>query len=142
MERDEAPMRDDLVNTDKVTILEGDPVSDFWLKGAVNRYPGYTFQAKVYDIGSVFGIGQGRISKLQVWRGNRVVMNYDRGWDEKPARRRDRKVLREILAGFPDRQRDKAENEPPAPKEKSRRRFVFGKTHSSGRARDDDDYER
>jgi hypothetical protein len=93
-------MSDDLVHADKVTIVEGDPVSDFWLKGAVNRYPGYTFQAKVYDVGSVFGIEQGRISKLQVWRGDQSVMHYDRGWDEKPARRRDRKVLREILAGF------------------------------------------
>jgi hypothetical protein len=44
----------------------------------------------------VFGIGQGRISKLQVWRGDRSVMHYDRGWDEKPAGRRDRKVLRKI----------------------------------------------
>ena len=58
-------------------------------------------------------------------------MNYDRGWDEKPARRRDRKVLREILAGFPDRPREKANDEPPAPERKSRRRFVFGKTRSS-----------
>jgi hypothetical protein len=69
-------MSDELVNKDKVTILAGDPVSDFWLKGAVNRYPGYTFQAKVYDVGSVFGIGQGRISKLQVWRGDRSVMHF------------------------------------------------------------------
>ena len=113
-------MSDELVNTDKVTILEGDPVRDFWLKGAVNRYPGYTFQAKVYDIGSVFGIGEGRISKLQVWRGDRSVMHYDRGWDEKSARRRDRKVLQEILAGFPDRQQDKANNEPPLSDRKSR----------------------
>jgi hypothetical protein len=135
-------MSDELVNKDKVTILEGDPVSDLWLKGAVNRYPGYTFQAKVYDIGSVFGIGQGRISKLQVWRGDRSAMHYDRGWDEKPARRRDRKVLQEILAGFPDRQQDQANNEPPAPEQKPRRRFVFVKARSSGRARDDDDYER
>jgi hypothetical protein len=102
VQRDEKSMSDDLVNTDKVTILEGDPVSDFWLKGAVNRYPGYTFQAKVYDVGSVFNIGEGRISKLQVWRDDQSVMHYDRGWDEKPARRRDRKVLQEILAGFPE----------------------------------------
>jgi hypothetical protein len=139
---DALSMSDDLVNTDKVTILEGDPVTDFWLKGTVNRYPGYTFQAKVYDVGSVFGIGEGRISKLQVWRGDRSVMHYDRGWDEKPARRRDRKVLQEILAGFPDWQRDKANNEPSAPEWKSHWRFAFGKMRSSGRARDDDDYER
>ena len=36
-------MSDDVVNTEKVTILAGDPVRDFWLEGAVNRYPGYTF---------------------------------------------------------------------------------------------------
>lgn len=82
MERDELAMSDELVNTDKVTILKGDPVSDFWLTGAVNRYPGYTFQAKVYDVGSVFGIRQGRISKLQVWRGDQPVMHYDLGWDQ------------------------------------------------------------
>jgi hypothetical protein len=133
-------MTDDLVNNDKVTILAGDPVSDFWLKGAVNRYPGYTFEAKVYDVGSVFGIGQGRISKLAVWRGDRSVMHYDRGWDEKPARRRDRKVLREILAGFPDRQPDKDHDG--APEKKPRRCFAFGRARWSGRTRDDNDYER
>ena len=48
-------MSDDLVNRDRVTILKGDPVRDFWLDGAVNRYPDYTFKAKVYDVGSIFG---------------------------------------------------------------------------------------
>ncbi len=43
-------MSDDLVNTERVTILAGDPVRDFWLEGTVNRYPEYTFQAKVYDV--------------------------------------------------------------------------------------------
>jgi hypothetical protein len=40
-------MSDGLVNKDKVTIVAGDPVRDFWLEGAVNRYPGYTLKAKV-----------------------------------------------------------------------------------------------
>jgi hypothetical protein len=53
-----------------VTVLKGDPVRDFWLDGTVNRYPDYTFKANVYD-----GIGDGRISKLQVWRGGREVMS-------------------------------------------------------------------
>jgi hypothetical protein len=135
-------MSDELVNKDRVTILKGDPVSDFWLKGAVNRYPGYTFQAKVYDVRSVFGIGQGRISKLQVWRGDQSVMHYDRGWDEKPARRRDRKVLQEILAGFPDPQAEKTNNEAKVERRESGRRFTFGKARSSNRTRDNDDYER
>jgi len=48
-----------VVNKDKVTILEGDPVTQFWLRGRVNRYQDYTFLAKVYDVGSVFGIENG-----------------------------------------------------------------------------------
>ena len=112
------------------------------LEGAVNRYPGYTFKAKIYDAGSVFGIGQGRIAKLQVWRGDRVVMNYERGWDQKPASRRDRKVLREILAGFPDRQRDQTDKEISTAESRPRGGFTFGKARWSERARADDDYER
>jgi len=47
-------MSDELVNQDKVTILEGDLVTQFWLRGRVNRYPAYTFLAKVHDVGSFF----------------------------------------------------------------------------------------
>ena len=135
-------MSDGLVNTDKVTIVAGDPVRDFWLEGAVNRYPGYTFRAKVYDAGSVHGIEQGRISKLQVWRGDREVMSYERGWDQQPTSRRDRKVLREILAGFPDRPWDQTGKETSAAERRPRGRFTFGKARRSQRTRDDDSYER
>ena len=135
-------MSDDLVNKDKVTIVAGDPVRDFWLEGAVNRYPGYTFRAKVYDAGSEFGIEQGRISKLQVWRGDREVMSYERAWDQPPASRRDRKVLQEILAGFPDRPRDQSSKEASAAERRARGRFTFGKARRSQRTRDNDDYER
>jgi hypothetical protein len=127
------------VNKEKVTILAGDPVRDFWLTGAVNRYPEYTFRAKVFDVGSVFGIGQGRISKLQVRRGDRVVMNYDRGWDQPPEGRRDRKALQEIVAGFPDRPRDQ-ESAQPLPMEQKARRI--SRVSESNRERSGDDYER
>jgi hypothetical protein len=73
-------MSDELVNNGRVTIVKGDPVTDFWLDGTVNRCPDYSFKAKVYDIGSIFGIGEGRISKLQVWRDGREVMSYAREW--------------------------------------------------------------
>ena len=135
-------MSDDLVNKDTVTILAGDPVGDFWLEGSVNRYPDYTFRAKVYDAGSVFRIEQGRISKLQVRCGDRVVMNYERGWDQHPASRRDRNVLQEILAGFPGRQREQTSNEPGTAEGRPRARFTFSKGRRSQRTRDDDDYER
>jgi len=135
-------MSDDLVNKDKVTILSGDPVGDFWLEGTVNRYPDYTFRAKVYDAGSVSGIEKGRISKLQVRCGDRVVMNYERGWDQHPASRRDRNVLQEILAGFPGRQREQTSNEPGTAEGRPRARFTFSKGRRSQRTRDDDEYER
>ena len=137
-------MTDELVNKDKVTILEGDPVTQFWLRGRVNRYPEYTFLAKVYDVGSVFGIENGRVSKLQVWRAEREVMNYDRGWDQRPTSRRDRKALTEILAGFrePQREAEKAHDAGSAAEHSPLRRFTFGKGRSSGRERDDDEYDR
>jgi hypothetical protein len=135
-------MNDELVNKDKVMILAGDPVRDFWLEGTVNRYPDYTFRAKVYDAGSVSGIEKGRISKLQVRCGDRVVMNYERGWDQHPASRRDRNVLQEILAGFPGRQREQTSNEPGTAEGRPRARFTFSKGRRSQRIRDDDEYER
>jgi len=126
------------VDKEKVTIRAGDPVREFWLTGAVTRYPDYTFRAKVFDVGSVFGIGQGRISKLQVWCRDRVVMNYDRGWDQPPESRRDRKVLEEIVAGFPDRPRNQDSAQPRPTERKERRIFRV----RSNRERSGDDYER
>jgi hypothetical protein len=134
-------MSNDLVNTERVTILAGDPVRDFWLEGTVNCYPEYTFQAKVYDAGSVHGIEQGRISKLQVRRGDRVVMNYERGWDQEPASRRDRKVLEEILAGFPERGREQTDRESSSAWRRCGWRSMFGKARHSQKMRDGD-YER
>lgn len=36
---------------------------------------------KIYDEPSVFGINNGRISKLMIWRDGVFVVNYDRGMD-------------------------------------------------------------
>ena len=65
-----------------------------WLEGTVE---GHHFQAAVYDEPSVYGINEGRISKLMVWdeamrQGRRgysrtSLMNYDRGWDIEPEAR-------------------------------------------------------
>ena len=37
--------------------------------------------AKVYDVGSIYGIEEGRISKLTLTQNGRKVYNYDRGLD-------------------------------------------------------------
>ena len=99
----------------------------------MNRYPDYTFLAKTYHAGSVFGMEHGPISKLVVWRADREVMNYDRGWDQMPATRRDWKVLKEILAGFRRSQRD-AESGIAGEEQKqaSRRSFLSGRLRAPG----------
>lgn len=40
---------------------------------------------KVYEEGSQFGIDGGKVSKLMLKRNDKVVCNYDRGWDIEPA---------------------------------------------------------
>jgi len=56
-----------------------------WHEGciAVNGIA-FHYQAKVHDVGSIYGIRQGRISKLTLKQDGEVVLNYDRGWDVKP----------------------------------------------------------
>ncbi len=52
--------------------------SSNWYSFKFNEYEG---EAKIYDIGSQYGIDGGRISKLYVTRNGQVVFNYDRGED-------------------------------------------------------------
>lgn len=42
------------------------------------------YWAKVYDEGSVYGIDEGRISKLTIKIDGQTVVSYDRGWDIEP----------------------------------------------------------
>ena len=71
-----------------------------WIDGTID---GMRFQARVYDEGSQYGIDEGRISKLAVWfdditTGKRVwVLNYDRGWDIRPKKAADKKMLAALL---------------------------------------------
>lgn len=66
---------------------------------------GYTangawYVAKVYDEGSKYGIGGGRISKLQIKMHGVEVYNYDRGEDVPPTTPEAREALAEILAKY------------------------------------------
>jgi len=42
------------------------------------------YSVKYYDGSSVYGIDEGRISKLTLKQGSKFLANYDRGWDMKP----------------------------------------------------------
>lgn len=66
---------------------------DNWIR-AVMTWDGvrYKVTAKLFDEESVFGIDNGRISKLTVRseKDDEEIINYDRGWDKYP---RDQKLL-------------------------------------------------
>ena len=72
-----------------------------WITGEVKTEDGttYTFAAKVFDEGSIYGINEGRISKLEIRRDKTFLLNYDRGWDIKPSKE-VRPVYKRILAEF------------------------------------------
>lgn len=39
---------------------------------------------KSFDLGSHYGIDEGRISKLMLKRDGQIIANFDRGWDIEP----------------------------------------------------------
>jgi hypothetical protein len=81
------------VSTGELSSLAHVIVFD-WLEG--NWVHGHTLgrrkrmevEMKVFASGSVFGINNGRISKLSIWHGKgkkiTTLVNYDRGWDIRP----------------------------------------------------------
>lgn len=64
-----------------------------WVHGTVGKY---TFESKLFDEVSTFGIQNGRVSKLSIYddklrQENRdflasCIVNYDRGWDIRPSK--------------------------------------------------------
>lgn len=67
-----------------------------WVNGT--HADGYTFEAKLFDVGSIFGINKGRVSKLSIrdFKGECIVC-YDRFWDAYPETEGHKKVYQEIL---------------------------------------------
>lgn len=51
----------------------------------------------MFETGSELGIDGGRVSKLEIKDGPRVVASYDRGWDVEPDGAVDRLVLKAVL---------------------------------------------
>jgi hypothetical protein len=69
------------------------PFDSNWVSGTVGEY---TFEAKLFDDPSTYGINNGRISKLSIYNDQKrienrdffaaCIVNYDRGWDIKPTK--------------------------------------------------------
>lgn len=57
-----------------------------WSKGSIKAHNSIIhYWVKHFEVGSVYGIESGRISKLMLKRDGIIVANYDRGWDIEPA---------------------------------------------------------
>jgi hypothetical protein len=85
--------------------------NDLWYSGFVLADgKRYNFEAKVYDVGSKYGINNGRVSKLHVsdTEGNEII-NYDRGWDIKPKTDLAKEILNGILGAFPNKKKEDAD---------------------------------
>ena len=54
-----------------------------WIEG---WYKEYSFDAKVYKEPSRFGINKGRVSNITCFHDDKVIADYDRGWEMKPIR--------------------------------------------------------
>jgi len=52
-----------------------------WTTGTVG---GYKYAVKHYEVGSYYGINDGKISKLEIRKDGKILVNYDRGWDVEP----------------------------------------------------------
>jgi hypothetical protein len=82
-------------------------IGDHWVIGDCGNY---RYEAKVYDEGSIFGIDDGRISKLSVQKivkiddriEKPIVANYDRGWDIKPESENDTLITDLICMAMED----------------------------------------
>ena len=68
-----------------------------WKRGTIKVGKSiFTYEMKQYDEPSIFGINEGRISKLALRRGREWVLTYDRGWDIEP-QDEDTRIALEIL---------------------------------------------
>ncbi len=80
-----------------ITKKKPDPMgSATWYYGTAGEY---AFEAKVYGEPSIFGIDEGRISKLWMMQppGWTPVATYDRGWDRLPRTQEQIDCLQAII---------------------------------------------
>lgn len=85
----------------RVRILERN--RDLWYDGVItgSNKGVYTFRAKVYETGSVYGIDDGRISKLEIRDPNNVtIVDYERTWVKEPKSEEGIKVLQSLKKAF------------------------------------------
>lgn len=86
----------------KIQLHKFDNTSD-WVNGYIDNLQ---FEAKLFDTGSIFGINNGRVSKLHIWnKKNEDIVSYDRNWDIKPNKENSKyyKAIMKFLENLPKR---------------------------------------
>ena len=68
-----------------------------WVEGTIRKY---FYCLKVYRSPSKFGINGGKISKLEIWKNDLLVVRYDRGWDKKPSTQELAILVNELIQGI------------------------------------------
>ena len=68
-----------------------------WTEGNIN---GYRYSVKVYDEASDMGINKGRISKLDMSKGGKLVASYDRGWDKRPTTADEKAAVKALVKKY------------------------------------------
>lgn len=65
--------------------------------------------ARVFSVGSKYGLNHGRVSKLEIYQRNEITRAiykrhavYDRGWQQRPRTDKDRACVLAILEAFPE----------------------------------------
>ena len=81
---------------DNVYTIQVFHQTGFWVLGTINEF---SFEAKVYDTGSNFGIDNGRVSKLTISseHSSREVVGYERGWETYPETRELEDMMEALL---------------------------------------------
>jgi hypothetical protein len=70
-----------------------------WVEGNIGAYH---YSAKVFQVGSRFGVNGGRISKLFISGSRGFIAEYDRGWSKRPRSKAAKTALNAILALYPE----------------------------------------
>lgn len=84
------------INGGKFRITFDSRKSNHCVQGKFND--DISFTAKVFDKGSVHGIDKGRISKLNIRKEDKIIVNFDRGWDVEPKTPEHRAIFETITA--------------------------------------------
>ena len=93
----------DYVDRSKVEITKGDTSKDLAIAGKIVGHDNCTFEVKVFDKGSEYGIDYGRISKLTIWENGLELANYSRGWSEEPDDYHVKALVDQVVEAFPTR---------------------------------------